>query len=68
MNTEVIVDYDYLEDEFDQEVDGPELDEDFYLDDYEPDLDSTFEWESSMSSIGWGTDEDYSDWDYANDY
>ena len=27
--------------------------------DYEPDIDETFEVESSLASIGWGTDEDY---------
>lgn len=29
------------------------------MEDYEPDLDFGYEFDSAMESIGWGTDEDY---------
>lgn len=36
--------------------------------DNEPDIDEQFEWESSMASAGWGTDEDYGYFGGDDDY
>jgi hypothetical protein len=56
-----------MNEDFDNIVDGPELEEDFDLD-YEPDHDDRFDVDSALASVGWGMDEDYGDWDYSNDY
>ncbi len=46
LNYHVVMDHDYSDD-----FDGDDL--------WEDSLDESFEWESSMASAGWGTDEDY---------
>ena len=52
----------------DAETDYDEDWEDYQQEAREDWLDESFEWESSMASAGWGTDEDYGCFDSGDDW